>query len=492
MAELGLSARDPTIKSTIALALDDAGKPIGYRDIQDAIHEAGVAARIPVESIRVAASELRSGLEQIGSRYRLSDVRAGREKRFSLLSAPVQFTDVAADLSPPVYETAEEIALNLVAENVLPARSLYCLPFAAHSWIVHSHKQSELRQRLAEQPICDRLLSSEKRSFTEFRNAMVAARRLSVLGLGVGEGLGEISLIAELLSSTATDDVIVDYLCVDRSPLLLFSHVEEVKEHFNKELGTRLRCAGVCGDFLELDDVIARAKRKAAENGVTNFLPQSAPALLTLFGNVLGNTPTQESQLIRSFRASIRNRPMGIAFGVSTPRPDSQRGNEAESYSDATFEFFAATPRHVLRHHGDAPGSESTWSLKSTASDEFSIPFDAKQPFRLLKNGNRIRVEHFPEYKSPDRSGAMLCGELYNFKYILQGDLTLKHGERSETAYAGTEILLYSVVKIDLPSLETVLTRIGFEVELDGPFRIAPEDEPERWYGTAIAVIDKG
>ncbi|MCB9953565.1 MAG: hypothetical protein H6824_21525, partial [Planctomycetaceae bacterium] len=460
-----------------------ASTPIGYRDIQAAIKRSGVSGNIPIESIRVAASELRNGLERLGSRFRLSDVPAGREKRFSLRYAPQHLFEVIADLSPPVHETAEEIALNLVTENVLPSRSLYCLPYAAHSWIVHSHRQSELRNQLVESSVCHRLLTADKKAFAEFVASFKEQKRLTVIGLGVGEGLGEISLLSEVLRYTATDHVTIDYLCVDRSPLLLFSHIEEIKETFSRQLGRRIRCTGVCGDYSELDSVIDRARSIASQKGCTDFAPHFSPAAITLFGNVLGNSPGDECNLIRQIRSSVRNRPLAIAIGISTPNPD-------ESYTDESFEFFAATPRQVLKHHGTpAESGMNTWSLQSSVPDEFHIPFDPSSPSRLLTSGKRISLQHVTDYASTDRSGAKLAGELFNFKYLLQGDLTFRDDRIAETAVAGTEILLYSVTKLELESLQELLERIGFDTISYGPVDIQLDAKSQtRKYGIVIAV----
>src|SRR5205085_9557513 len=127
----------------------------------------------------------------------------------------------------------------------------YLLATSATDWLGISHFQTEERAPLE--------ANSLDLTDVRLKNSIAQTGRLLVIGCGPGEGEGECQLLERLLQETREAGTKIDYLALDTSPTLLYTHVDRLKEQLF-DSGRRLRCAAVPADFEQLQGAIDRAK----------------------------------------------------------------------------------------------------------------------------------------------------------------------------------------------------------------------------------------
>ena len=305
--------------------------------------------------------------------------------------------------------------------------------------------------------------------------------KLLVIGLGVGEGLGEINLLNRILNEEEAD-INVQYLFVDRSPLLAYAHSLAVKEHFALQLASgRLTCAGVCGDYMDLDDAIRRARQLLEREGFgSGFYSNKTPAVVTLLGNNLGNQVFAEPDFTTSVKRTLsqrdpsephaRPRPYALLLGVSEPR-------EGEEYDENAGRFFLQTPFHLRK---------TRRLLVCSCPDEFELPDNELQ---LPESERRLSIRR-DAYRS--RSG--ITGSMFVFEYTLQGDVILYLEEDEDrvptdtTLESGKRVTLYTVIKYQRDSLKRFLENLGFDVTAGESSPIPSADDPQRRMYSMIAA----
>ncbi len=450
----------PTLKALIFLALLDKKRPLTYEELGRIFQDRNVVSGIiPVASLRVALSELGNMLNR--SEHRLS-VRAfkdgQREVKFELTprSVGANRNNRILFINEPT-EKSNAIAQYLMEHQSLPLYSLYYLPRPACWWITYSSKEAEERKGY-EGGAWDRLKINELISSS-------ASSVVGIVGLAIGEGLGEVELLRNALNS----GLIVHYLAIDLSPVLLTAHIETIRDVFDNELKEgKLFCVGVLVDvFSDLENALEQARTKFLANGIftrkDEFIPPSAPVVASFLGNCMGNdVPDRENTIFSSVvKAFPDNRPLAVLVGVSVMRQNAEGEAVADIYTRDVDEFLLQTPHHLLstigifRSNGQEEGSPDQPYVP-----EFVLPHIRVEELEHIIKRRSPEVEPTPYYASHG-----IKGHIYRFYYILDFDLEMPSKKLSLPA--GTEIALYTVMKYEMNSLVTAIRKRRFEVNYD-------------------------
>ena len=339
----------------------------------------------------------------------------------------------------------------LLREHHLPHSLGYAFTCSASSWLSLQGKEAKARKQY------------EAGAWEELKlNELVGSSGsavVGVVGLAVGEGLGEIELLRKMLNEGYT----VHYLAVDLSPVLLTAHIETVRETLHQQLCEgRLICAGLTGDvFDDLPELVSMARGEFQRRGVIKhaeeFLPKGSPLMATYLGTCLGNDAPGREKLIFSTVAQTftAHRPLLIVVGVSVMRP------QPDTYSHSFSSFLLQTPLHI---HKDLDILRSGKPPSSNEPDEFEVPADGRAGERLLP----VRP---CDYSSPQG----VEGQIYKFHYRLAFDLDVPG--TGLCAPAGTDILLYSITKYNPETLRNFLEREGYAVRYDPGYHLCIETE---------------
>lgn len=453
----------PTLKALIFLALLDKKRPLTYEELGRIFQDKNVVSgTIPVASLRVALSELGNMLNR--SEHRLS-VRAfkdgQREVKFELTprSIGANRNNRILFINEPT-EKSNAIAQYLMEHQSLPLYSLYYLPRPACWWITFSSKEAEERKDY-EGGAWDRLKINELISSS-------ASNVVGIVGLAIGEGLGEVELLRNALNSGLT----VHYLAVDLSPVLLTAHIETIRDVFDNELKEgKLFCVGVLVDvFSDLENALEQARTKFLANGIftrkDEFIPPSAPVIASFLGNCMGNdVPDRENTIFSSVaKAFPDNRPLAVLVGVSVMRQNAEGEPIPDKYKRDVDEFLLQTPHHLLSTIGifTSNGQEES-SSDQPYVPEFVLPHTRVEEVEHIIKRRSPEVEPTPYYASHG-----IQGHIYRFYYILDFDLEMPSKKLSLPA--GTEIALYTVMKYEMNSLVTAIRKRRFEVNYDPGF----------------------
>jgi hypothetical protein len=476
----------PTLKALVFLALLNQNSPISYEEIGKIFEEQGVVRGIiPVASLRVAMSELGNVLNRGAHRLQVQSFKVGqRESRFQLLSR-VQKSEISSSnvvlINEPKSEKSGEIADSIFEHQRMPFHALYYLPRSACWWVTFSSEEAEERKNY-EADSWDTLQLAE----------LIAASSspvVGVVGLAIGEGLGEIELLRRIL----TDGYTVHYLAVDLSPVLLVAHIETVREAFRQELRDgRLVCAGILVDvFLELEVALGQARTEFKNRGVfmrdDEFIPSDCPVIATFLGNCLGNDESiREDSILKSIsKVFPDNRPLALLCGVSVMQA------EPDEYSRTWDEFLLQTPHHLLQNLGIL---RSRRPSGDQSENGFQAPREFILPSEVLKDElsgarNECRLRRCPrveveEYNAPHG----IKGQVYRFNYYLDYDLEMVRHKKRLPAHS--EIVLYSIIKYKMDTLVEGIRKRQFKVNYEGAKEIKT-DNGVRQYAVFLAYLDK-
>jgi len=478
----------PTLKALVFLALLDSNTPSSYEDLGRIFEEHGiVSGSVPVASLRVAMSELSNVLNRAAHRLQVQALKVGLQSKFQLASR-VKISGHNGSqnhllISEPSSENSGEISRAIFERQSLPFHALYYLPRSACWWITFSSEEAELRKNY-EADAWDVLDLGE----------LVASSSSSVVGLvglAIGEGLGEIELLRKIL----TDGYTVHYLAIDLSPVLMTAHAETIREAFSQELKDgRLVFAGILVNvFLDMESALTQARAAFKARGTfmrdEEFIPPDCPLLATFLGNCLGNDESiKEDSIFNSVSKSFpHNRPLAFLVGVSVMRSESER----EVYTRNWDDFLLQTPHHLLQNLGvlrsRRPLNDADEDGAYHAPEEFVLPDDKPGQFQAEKT--RVREERCPEVDVSDYSASHgVKGKIYRFNYILSFPLEMVKEKRQ--LRAGSEIVLYSIIKYDMPSLVRGLEKRQFRVNYNPAYHKAIDTENgRREYAVFIAYL---
>jgi hypothetical protein len=328
-----------------------------------------------------------------------------------------------------------EFAAKLLAGGRLPAYGAYAFQRSAASWLSVSGNEAQIRKRY----------EAGSWEGLGLRDVVAEWPNLNVLGLAVGDGLGELELLRKLLNGGHA----VHYLAIDLSPSLLVAHLQRIREEFASAVRAgRLLCVGVLGDvFTEIEDTLNRARAELQSRGAVelreSFFPGDTPLMVTFLGNCLGNElPGREGLIFAAVSEAFpNNRPLAIVVGVSVKRA------EPDYYSPSWSDFLVETPLHLLR------------DLKVLES---SRPESSDEPDEFLLSNDRLRSVRCPPVQPKPYYFQGIEGQLYRFFYRLSFDL--KEPGSGVSLASGSELLLYSITKYDPTTLSGFLNNKGYTV----------------------------
>lgn len=337
----------------------------------------------------------------------------------------------------------------LVKEHKLLVNETYAFSCTSSAWLSVSNKEAEARPRYEGAAWNHLHLNQILTSATPVVN---------LVGLAVGEGLGEI----ELLRHALDDDHVVHYLALDLSPVLLAAHVERVREVFAEALAEgRLVCAGFLGNiFTDLERSVRASESEFISRGILSsddqFLPTCAPLLVTYLGNCLGNDSNDREDLIFDTISSVfLSHKVSILFGISLMR------SSPDKYSQSSADFFLQIPRYLTN---DLQVLRSARETTNCEPEEFEICPNSKS-----KNGRMLPVTP----RSYESRG--IKGQIYDFFYRL--DFDLEFPSQNLKAEAGTKLLLYSVTKFDPEALVRFIQNLGYALIYDPSYHERVETE---------------
>lgn len=367
----------PTVKSLLFLALlEHQGQECRYGTLLNTIREKvrleqTESLRVTSESLRVAVRDLIRTLDGSATPFRLTrrangvfqlDKQRSRGFRHGR-GAPPPAPLMDFTLDHPLGQQ-RRLVDDLMSKRVVPPYSLFYLPRSAALWSVAFAEQGAKRGR------------EEARAWEDFglKDRLVPSSPdvISVVGMAIGEGYGELNLLRRILSSD--DGTVVHYLAVDISPGLLLNHMQHLYLEFSGEIqGGRLVCAGVLADMFDLApsgeklatkwDPIWRAREMVS----ADFLPWRSPKIVTYFGNAMGNEDqdsegrffellrTQLGDDYRQRRDDGGGKPGSLhcIVGVAMTRPAGEREGEVgqgtkEKYGAVYRDFFLVGPRRLV------------------------------------------------------------------------------------------------------------------------------------------------
>ena len=344
----------------------------------------------------------------------------------------------------------EELIRNVIEKRILPSYSLYYLPTSAAWWAQFSKDETMMRSPL--EAAAWKYLGIRKCLLQPAKDCHI----LSIIGLGVGEGHGELALLKEILSDF-DETVQVHYLAVDLSPSLLLNHALNLSLEFRHYIATgRLVCATVLGDIFDLSqahlpewDPIRRAREIVS----ANFLPWFSPMIVTYLGNCMGNgDPNSEQMFFELIRTrlgenarAIHQHPAGplqCLVGVSVDR------EEPDIYTRNWDNFLLQGVRRLVECNLLHVDNGTMTSMFTTS------PIDANRSVRP--------VEYITSFG--------LRGHRYVFDHELENRISALlpsgrfHSPMRRFLDKGSTIQLYAITKYNMDTMLTYLDDFGFTI----------------------------
>lgn len=453
---------DPTsFKTLIYLTLlERQNEMSSYQDIADELSRRGLVDQ-KIESF----VPLRNGMNQLvkslktDQLYEIEMRKNKKESRYRLkkrVSTPIAKATsstregrvVAILNDPELVPSARSVAAKLMTDLRMPFYSIYLPLRAASRWVLYSEAESKDRSRY-ERDECERLLGDWLSRYHE--------GEISLIGLGVGEGMGEVEILRELLDEDKTDNDKkhafrrVHYCAIDSNVHLLTSHLQRLEDTFDEQIKTgKLVCGVICGNFLEnFSQLIQKLRENFQESSATDFLPHTG-TVVSILGNVVGNLEKKAAEwsYFQPILEELKGYELAFLLGVSLK----QESKKTEEYSRDLEDLLLATPRylthetHILKSHRG----------EDTAPEEFVLPDDPEEQKKRW-------TTHPYDYEGDGIKGAGTCvaGKIYEFSYKTQWDLSMEFDRKTLTIPAGTNLLLYNIIKFDQKSLVRFLESKG-------------------------------
>lgn len=440
---------EPTIKVLLFMALFEANKACTYSDIREIFHQKGIIkGTIPDNTLRTSMFSLSKSLDKYEHSLQLKSERG----RFHLV--PRTFIDnVLTHQNDPILLLdslairPEDIAVELVEKTRLPFHALYFLEWSARWWEIFSHNESEIRVQYEAN-------SWEKLNIKE-RLFVNSNTIISFVSLAPGEGLAEIELLKKILKENSHKTI--HYMAVDSSSRLLRAHIHLLKETLANDINqNRIICVGIIADiFNHLPKALKRVRTELIKKGIINkesdFIPESSSVLITYLGNCLGNYyQDQEIEIFSIIYNTFPNRPLEFLVGVSVMR------DTPDIYKRNWDDFLLQTPKHLLEVHKLI---ESSYTPTNNTLPEFSLPPNS--------NDNERCPAVVPESYLVRHA---IQGQIYRFYYKLAYELKLSSllDQKTQSLPKGSLILLYNIVKYNMPSLVSGIETCGlFKIKYD-------------------------
>lgn len=475
----GSIADDPTsVKTLIYLTLLERGEEMSsYQDIADELKRRGV-----VEGEVDDFVPLRNGMNQIvnalktHSLYQIENRKNGKVSSYRLRSrsqsaaknngasgtrtGKIRTEKIVKLLEDPVLTDATEfeyVVKKLVIDRVMPFYGIYLPMTAASRWVLYSEGEAKDRSKYEADKglwLLDDWLAGYK------------GKEISIIGLGIGEGIGEIEIIERLLDKKKQDGgktfdfSRIHYCAVDTNVHLLMDHVERLKHKFKEELDSnRLLCGVACGNFLtDFPRIVERLRDEFATTGQLEpgqvFLPDTG-TLVSILGNVVGNAEkAKEWSYFEPLRAELNGYDLAFLIGVSVRQPDSGKPETYEELED----LLLATPRYLTHELSMLQTRQGDKDPEKKEKPEFVLPTDKEEKDKRWPGVRRAKYEGAG---TTAIKGAQVTGEIYEFYYITKWDLTANLDGKAETIKEGSPLLLHNIIKFDKDTLIKFLESKG-------------------------------
>lgn len=494
----------PVSKTLIYLALlerQEDGKWSSYEDIAEELKVRGI---IEGNTEEISLS-LRNGMHQVVKALKqdeLYEIEKSKDKRQALFRLRKRLTsstktaapneiDIVTILDPDPSASMTYVAERLVRDRRMPFYGIYLPMRAASTWVLYSEEEARQRRNY-EVEQCERLLAEWL--------AKYRGQEISVVGLGVGEGIGEIGLLEKLLGENYGFKKI-HYCAIDTNIHLLMDHAERLRDKFKNEItDKKLVCGIIRGNFLQnfsnlIQNLRAVFKEKDQFNYLSQgFLPNGSGTLVSILGNLVGNLEHRASEwtYFQPILEGLKGRDLALLLGVSVQRKDDDHKTVIqEQYTRDLDKLLLETPRYlthelrILKSHQPETGNESN------KAREFFLP--EHDEHEKLKRCPSVQVEEYQgDYSVQAENGKVekkhIRGDIYEFFYITEWDLSMEIGGEMLTVPEHTALLLYNIIKFDLDTLIAFLKSRGLEEP--HPDSVKEYRVGERAYAV-LAVIPK-
>lgn len=473
--KFGSIADDPTsVKTLIYLTLLERGEEMStYQDIADELERRGVVAGKVTDFV-----PLRNGMNQIvnaletHSLYEIEKKKTGRVSSYRLKSRGQSAADsngthgaktgeIVKILEDPELTAAMEfeyVAQKLMIDRVMPFYGIYLPMTAASRWVLYSEGEAKGRSKY-EADECLRLLDDWLLNYS--------GKEISIISLGVGEGIGEIEIMERLLGKKAQDESKrfdfsrIHYCAIDTNIHLLMDHAERLKHKFKDEIkSNKLVCGVACGNFLkDFPLIIQRLRDGFAATGQLDseqvFLPDTG-TLVSILGNVVGNAEkAKEWSYFEPVMADLRGYDLAFLVGVSIRQPE-QAG--PETYDKGLEDLLLATPKYLTHELSMLKSYQYEEGHENKEEPEFVLPSDQAEKDRRWPGAMQAKYEG-DGIKVIE--GAQVTGEVYEFYYITQWKLSMEVDGKELTIPKGSPLLLHNIIKFDRDTLIKFLESKG-------------------------------
>lgn len=497
---------DPTsIKTLIYLTLlERPGKPISYQEIADEL-----CKREMLDGEMKDFTPLRNGMAQIekalaGGPFELQRRKNGKESLFRLKrregSAYTNGIGVVTVLDDPELTALTEfefVARKLFKHNAIPSYAIYLPMPAAARWVLYSEGEAQKRGRI-EGEECVRLLGGWLDGYAD--------KEISLIGLGVGEGIGEIEILEKLLNEERRFSR-VHYCAIDTNIHLLMDHVERLRHRFKEHLNTgRLACGVVAGNFLEdFPKIIKRLQdefeaRSHLGGPGSAFLPKTG-TLVSILGNVVGNLEekSDEKKYFDSVRDVLGDYDLALLVGVSVWQEEKKRERQEEkkrerqeesgvqeTYNKDVENLMLATPRYLTHELNMIQSRQPTDGPEREEKPEFVLPDNEDE-----KKKRWPAEVAATDYFGAGPNVAQVTGKQYQFYYRTRWDLIMGDGEDEKKIPAKSYLMLYNIIKFDWKSLIRYLESRGlFPCGIEPIPHLIPSGNEDRLY-VVLAMLSQ-
>lgn len=424
------------------------GEFLTYEDMPNVLMELGIIDEktdIPklILNLRNGMSEL-TGEQNNNSNYLIETTTTGKIKSFKLVDKPMsqRKAEVIEVIEKNDFSSMQTLARRLMRDRRMPFYGIYLPLRAVSRWVRYSEEDEEASEtkrkyegRKCEELLKEWLLKSKKQD-----------KILSIIGLGIGEGVGEIELIERLLKQGFK----IHYCAIDMNPFLLMDHATRLKYKFEREIKNgELVCSVVADNFLKnFSNIVEKVRTKVEEKKITDdFIPKDSNVLVSILGNVLGNLENRASEGVyfKTIRDEFESQNIAFLLGVGVLHED-----EAPYKLD---DLFLATPRYLTHELGILKSS-----LKTEKRDSKEFYIDSEERFQI-KN-----ADYQGDGLVHDEN-AHVKGKIYEFLYTTKGELKMEVEDgQFLTLPPETKLLLYNIIKFDLKKLFGFLEFKGLKI----------------------------
>jgi hypothetical protein len=198
------------------------------------------------------------------------------------------------------------------------------------------------------------------------------------------------------------------------------------------------------------------------------FLPNGSGTLVSILGNLIGNLENRASEwtYFQPILEGLKGHDLAFLLGVSVQQKGGNGKVIQEKYTRDLDKLLLETPRYlthelrILKSHQPDKGEESN------EAREFFLPEDDEK--KKVKRCPSVQVEGYQgDYSVRAEKGTVekkhIKGDIYEFFYITQWDLSMEMGVETLTVPERTALLLYNIIKFDLDTLIAFLKSKGLE-----------------------------